>query len=69
MIDINLIPAALRKKGTGDANALKINIPQEILLGVGAGLVFLLLTVHLVLGAVWLIGIGRLSGYNAQWHV
>ena len=58
MIDINLIPAALRKNGKGDANSLTINIPKEILIGVGAGLVLLLLTVHLVLGAVWLVGYG-----------
>jgi Tfp pilus assembly protein PilN len=67
MIDINLIPAALRKNGKGDADALKINIPQEILLGVGVGVVFLIVTVHLLLGVVWLADMGRLSGYKAGW--
>ena len=66
MIDINLIPMALRKDGQGNANSLKINIPKEILVGVGVGLVFLMLTVHLLLGVVWLVGIGRLSHYNEQ---
>ena len=35
MIDINLIPAALRKNGKGNANSLTINIPKEILVGCG----------------------------------
>jgi len=68
MIDINLIPAALRKDGKGDANALKINIPQEVLIGVGAGVVFLILMVHLILGAWWLMGSVRMSQCNTQWQ-
>ena len=68
MIDINLIPAALRKNGKGDESPLKINIPQEILLGVGVGLIFLILTVHVILGAIWLVEMGRLSGYRANWQ-
>ena len=68
MIDINLIPAALRKDGKGNANALTINIPQEIVIGVGSGLVLLLVTIHLILGAVWLGGMGRLEIYKANWQ-
>jgi hypothetical protein len=68
MIDINLIPAALRKNGSGDAHSLKINIPHEILIGVGAGLIFLIVAVHLILGAVWLLGSVRLSHYNGEWQ-
>jgi len=52
MIDINLIPAGLRKDSKGKANSLTINISHEILVGVGAGLVFLLLMVHLILGGI-----------------
>ena len=67
MIDINLIPAALRKDGRENAS-LTINIPKEILLGVGAGLIFLMVTIHLLLGAVWLSGISHLSYYQEQWR-
>jgi hypothetical protein len=68
MIDINLIPAALRKDGKGSANSLKINIPKELLFGVAAGLIFIMVTVHLLLGVTWLMGLGRLSHYNGQWQ-
>ncbi len=68
MIDINLIPAALRKDVKGNADSLAINIPKEILSGVGSGLIFLMLVVHLFLGALWLAGMGRLSGYRANWQ-
>jgi len=67
MIDINLIPAVLRKNGKENAS-WAINIPHEILLGVGGGLILLLLTVHLVLGAIWLAGMGRLSSERANWQ-
>jgi hypothetical protein len=68
MIDINLIPPALRKNGKGNANSVTINIPQEIILGVGSGLILLLVVLHLFLGAVWLSGMGRLSSEKANWQ-
>ncbi len=67
MIDINLIPAALRKDGKENVS-LAINIPHEILFGVGSALVLLMLVVHLSLGALWLAGMGRLSVYRANWQ-
>jgi len=68
MIDINLIPPALRKKGQGDSNSLTINLPKELLLGVGVGLVLIIVTVHLILGVVWMTGYSRLSVVKAQWQ-
>ena len=68
MIGINLIPASLRKSGTRKASSLVINIPQEVLLGVGAGLIFLLVTVHLILGVIWFADMGRLSGGQVNWQ-
>ncbi len=68
MININLIPLALRKKSGGGLSVLSINIPQEILLGVAGGVVFLILTVHLVLGAWWLMTAGHLSLEKLQWQ-
>jgi len=68
MININLIPPALRKKSGAGLSILSINIPQEILFGVGGGVVFLILTVHLVLGAAWLMAAGHLSLDKLQWQ-
>jgi hypothetical protein len=68
MIDINLIPAALRKDGKRNANSLTINIPKEILLDVWVGLILLMGTVHLLLGVVWLGGMGHLSSDRANWQ-
>ena len=58
----------MRKSGKGNANSLTINIPKEILLDVGAGLVLFMVTVHLLLGAVWLIRFGQLSVHHLQWQ-
>ena len=68
MIDINLVPAALRKDGKGSGNSLSINIPHDILLGVGSGVVLLIVTVHLILGIGWMMGMTRLTYENAQWQ-
>jgi len=59
---------ALRKDGKGSAGSLAINIPKEILTGVGVGLVLLMVTIHLLLGIVWLMGAGRLAHDNEQWQ-
>jgi hypothetical protein len=67
MIDINLIPPALRKNGKENAS-LAINIRHDILIGVGAGLVLLIVTVHLILGVIWLIGIGQLTSHQMAWQ-
>ncbi len=66
MIEINLIPEALRKGQK--TSSLTINIPRDVLLGVGSALLLLIVTVHLVLGVIWLNGIGQLSSWNKQWQ-
>ena len=68
MVDINLIPLSLRKSGKGSGDAVAINIPQEIILGVGGALIFLLVTTHVVLGSMWLMAEHRLSFNNTQWQ-
>lgn len=68
MIDINLIPPALRKKSGAPLSFLAINIPQEILFGVGGGLILLMLTVHLLLGVIWLGSMGSLTSYRVHWQ-
>ncbi len=47
---------------------MTINIPKEILLGVAVGVILLMGTLHLLLGVVWLSGMGRLSSYKANWQ-
>jgi hypothetical protein len=68
MIDINLIPANLRSDGSGNTNAVTINLPKEVLIGVASGLVLLLVTVHLIFGLIWLGGMARLGGYKIVWQ-
>ena len=68
MVDINLIPAALRKNSKGPSGGLKLNIPHDILLGVGSALVLLIVSVHLVLSFSWLLVFGQFSLHNAQWQ-
>ena len=58
----------MRKNGKGNVNALTINFPKELLIGVGVGLVLLMVAVHLLLGVVWFTGLGRLSICNANWQ-
>jgi len=67
MIDINLIPLSLRKNGDDNA-AMTINIPKEILIGVGASLIVLMVTVHLILGVLWLMTSGHLARVNMEWQ-
>lgn len=58
----------MRNNGKGDAGSLTINLPKELLIGVGVGLVLLIVLTHLLLGAVWLTGMGRLSSTKAAWQ-
>ena len=57
----------MRKNGNDNAS-LRIKIPQELLVGVGVGLLFLIVTVHLILGVVWFGGMHQLAGYKANWQ-
>ena len=67
MVNINLIPPALRNNGKGASSSPMINIPQELVIGVGVGVVLLVVIIHLILGAVWLTGEGRLAACKAKW--
>ena len=49
MIEINLTPPQFRKKSKGSAFAGGLNIPFEIVIGVGGGLLMLLVLVHVYL--------------------
>jgi len=69
MININLIPITSRKDGKAAADAVKLNIPKEVIVGVGVGVILMLLGVHLFLGAIWLVSQGRLNKINAAWQL
>lgn len=68
MIDINLIPTALRKKSKALLGA-EINLPRDVLLGVGTVFTAFLFLCHLYLLACLLIKNFGLSGYEAQWRL
>jgi len=68
MIEINLIPAGSRKKSGGGMSAVAVNIPQEILWGVGGGVILLLVLVHLILGGLWVVAEGHLTLDKGQWQ-
>lgn len=47
MLEINLIPSSLRKKRKGRLWLQGFNIPLEVIIGLGGGLVILLILVHI----------------------
>jgi Tfp pilus assembly protein PilN len=68
MIDINLVPPALRKKSSGVLSGLNVNIAPEVLLGVGGGCVALLIAAHILLFAAWGVQAMILAGQKAEWQ-
>lgn len=49
MIEINLIPYSLRKNKKGKLSFKEFNIPLEVVIGLGGGLIVLLILVHVFL--------------------
>ena len=58
----------MRKKGGAGYSSTTLNIPREVLWGVGGGLVLLMLAVHLLIGVTWLGDMARLAGDKANWQ-
>lgn len=52
MIDINLMPINQRKKSRG-LFGVEVNLSREILLGIGAAVLVLLVVIHVLLIVVW----------------
>ncbi|MBI5415785.1 MAG: hypothetical protein HZA29_03115, partial [Candidatus Omnitrophica bacterium] len=52
MIEINLIPYSLRKKRKNKFSFREFNIPPEVTIGLGGGLLVLLVVIHIVLVVV-----------------
>jgi hypothetical protein len=70
MIEINLIPANLRKKQSqGGVGVLKsIDLPREILFGLGSLLILLLISIHLILLVVYLAKFSQQMMAKATWE-
>lgn len=66
MIDINLIPVSQRKKGKGLLGA-QLNLPREIILGVGAAAICLILAIHVLLIGIWFVKGMGLASLENQW--
>lgn len=66
MINLNLIPVDLRKKSKGLLGGT-INLPREILLGVGVLVVFLLVLIHSFLTINWLVKRIALQQVSNNW--
>jgi len=62
MIQINLVPVDLRKRRKSQFLFGKINIPLEVIIGCGGGLLFLLVAVHAV---IIFINVGKLAQHKA----
>src|SRR5438046_416932 len=61
MIEINLIPPELRRKKAQGIGG-KFNLPPEVVVGLGGGLIMLLVLLHILLVFV---NFGRLAQYKA----
>jgi hypothetical protein len=66
MIDINLIPSHLRKK-SGKGGIYALNIPLEILFGVGGLFVIVIVCAHALLGADMAKGLIQQQAVKGQW--
>lgn len=66
MIDINLIPVALRKK-SGGFLGVTLNLPREILWGVGFAAAAFTVLCHVLLALGWIVKSMSLVGLENQW--
>jgi len=69
MIEINLVPAALRKNEARGVGVLaSINLPQEVVLGFGGIVVGVLVLVHLILLMMWFTKSFQYFSYKSSWQ-
>lgn len=68
MININLVPLSSRKKtGAGLLSGVEINLPRELLLGVGGGAVALMILIHVFLFGVLIVKGIVLAVHKTAW--
>jgi hypothetical protein len=69
MIDINLVPANLRKKENRGSGFLKsIDLPKEILFGLGSLFILVVMVIHVGLLSNYLAKVTELSSLKGQWQ-
>ncbi len=67
MIEINLVPAHLRKKKKRKLLPGGINIPIEVIIGLGGGVFVLLILVHIILLVTNLTKLAQYKGLEKKW--
>jgi Tfp pilus assembly protein PilN len=69
MIEINLLPSHLRKKGSQGGGFLKsVDLPKEIFFGLGSIFIFLLVLIHLGLLSIYFAKLSQLMIRKAEWQ-
>lgn len=66
MIEINLIPYSLRKNKKSKLSFKEFNIPPEIVIGLGGGLIVLLLLVHVFLLVINMRNVARHKEFKSK---
>ena len=69
MIEINFVPSELRKKKRGDFFAGKFNLPLEVVIGLGGGLIMLLIMTHVFLVFVNLTKLAQFKSLQQQTEI
>ncbi|MDO8581113.1 MAG: PilN domain-containing protein [Candidatus Omnitrophota bacterium] len=69
MIEINLIPPALRKKKGKGLFPTDFHIPLEIIIGAGGGLIVLLLLAHIFLSSINLVKVNKYNGLKKEMDI
>ncbi len=68
MIEINLTPLSLRKKKKSPFLFKGLNIPLEVVIGLGGGLIVLLILIHTVLLCINIQQIAQHKGLQKKWN-
>lgn len=68
MISINLLPPDLRKSRKKGGLSVGINLPLEVVVGLGGGLIAILILFHVGLLATQVIQIARKKSLKARWE-
>ena len=68
MIEINLLPPELRRKRKGPILGGKFNLPPEIIIGLGGGLVVLLIFFHIFLMFTNMLRLAQYKGLKKDWE-
>ncbi len=68
MIDINLVPVKLRKTKRKKASSNALNMPVEVIIGLGGGMIVLLIVTHIALFVININKLAQHKGLKKQWE-